>query len=193
MAKARWSPKDFKDNGLIEVNGTFVKASTQVAKKVDKIDPYKLADSIGRWLYGADLLPGMSKGLLSLGVTNKKIKNATKSVVDGISFDSALERYMYDLLKGANIHFEFQKTFILQDKFRYREENIRSITKIVDFWLPSRLIIIDTKGFSNDVSPIKHKMLKLALKRDYNMEPEIIMPSNKTECQAVLNRLLYEK
>lgn len=33
----RWSPDDMKNKGLIEVNGQFVKASSQVAKKVEKL------------------------------------------------------------------------------------------------------------------------------------------------------------
>lgn len=124
---------------------------------------------------------------------NKKIKGAVKSVVNGIAFDSNLEKYMHGLLQGAGIDFEFQKVFILQNKFRYRIENIRAIKKIVDFYLPVHNVIIDTKGFSNDISPMKHKMLKSVLKYLYDMQPEIFMPKNKAECDLLLNKLLYDK
>jgi hypothetical protein len=173
-----WSIEDMKKKGLVQnANGDFVPVKSLVAKKVEKL-PY--------------LSPKEFNDKLALPIGNKKIRNATKSVENGISFDSNLERTMYNMLTAAKIEFQFQATFILQEKFRYRDENIRAIVKIVDFWLPTRNIIIDTKGFSNDVSPMKHKMLKMALKERYAMEPEIIMPANKKDCDNVLNRLLYQ-
>lgn len=124
------------------------------------------------------------------GVTpNAKIKNATKLVVDGVKFDSRLEYYMYTLLQGAGIEFDYQKTFVLQPKFRYRTENVRAICKIVDFHLESRNIICETKGFSNDVSPIKHKMLKFALLKEYGISPDVVMVKNKKECDEFIEKL----
>jgi len=120
---------------------------------------------------------------------NAKIKNATKLVVDGVKFDSRLEYYMYTLLKEAGIEFEFQKTFILQPKFRYRTENVRAICKIVDFHLESRNIILETKGFANDVSPIKHKMLKFALLNEYGISPNVVMVKNKQECVEFIENI----
>lgn len=177
MSKARWSPKDFKDNGLIEVNGLWVKASTQIAKgRVDK-------------------LPLMNNNVnfvtsIEEPKANRKIKNATKSVVDGISFDSNLEKYMYDLLKGAGITFEFQVEYTLQEKFRYNGEAVRAMTLTIDFLLPTRNMIIDCKGYSNDVSPVKYKLLKYILYKGGNA-PKIVMPKNKRECDDLLNNLLY--
>lgn len=168
----RWPLKAFQDKNLIKVKGVFIDASTQVAKgKVVKLP-----------LIGSDEKPK----------PNAKIKNATKSVVDGIAFDSNLEKHMYDLLKGAGVAFEFQKVFVLQDKFKYGTENVRAITKIVDFYLSTRNMVIDTKGYNNDVSPLKHKMLKWALKTNYGIEPKIEMPSTKKECELLLNRLLFQ-
>ena len=123
--------------------------------------------------------------------SNRKVKNAVKSVVDGVSFDSRLEKTMYDLLAGAGIKFEFQKVFVLQDSFRYRGEAIRAIKCIVDFYLPDRDLIIDTKGYANDVSPIKYKMLKRFLV-DRGLSYNIIMPKNKRECKLTLNKLLFK-
>jgi hypothetical protein len=227
--------EDMKKMGLIEVNGIYVKASSQVAKgKVEKlpnlidraIQPDKIIiDKSGpafnnKLLQGRineinaqeafDALSGKTKeivlphvaikefikqGFENINATgNKKVRNATKSTNDaGIKFDSTLERYMYDLLTASKIHFEFQKSFELQAKFYYNGEVVRAISKIVDFYLPTRNIIIDTKGFSNDVSPLKHKMLKSVLKHLHDMQPEIIMPKNKKECDLLLNKLLYQK
>ncbi|MCW3111330.1 MAG: Phage-related protein [Segetibacter sp.] len=185
-----WSMNDLKKKKLIEVNGQYVPASSQVAKgNVEKLPTLMERAQI----YQNQITETNLKIAIAINKApaNKKIKNATKSVIDGVKFDSNLERFMYELLKTAEIEFEFQKVFLLQDKFKYRTENIRSITKVCDFWLPTRSVIIDTKGYENDVSPMKHKMLKMALKRDYNIEPEIMMPKNKQECYLVLNKLLY--
>lgn len=210
----RWSPEDLKKAGLIEVNGVLVKASSQVAKgPIDKIHlppDYLTVKQIGfKRPDGSFETPGQALVKAEIAraanpnkpyvhweqekkpATNKKIRNAKKSIIDGVQFDSDLEAYMYRLLTGAKINFEFQKTFTLQEKFRYRDENIRAIVKIVDFYLPTRNMIIETKGYASDVSPIKHKMLKKALKLNYLIEPEVIMPKNKRECDLLLNKLLY--
>lgn len=122
---------------------------------------------------------------------NVKIKNATKTVIDGISFDSRLEAHLYGLLKGAGIAFEFQKVYWLMENFKYRGETIRGIKIIMDFWLPTRNILIDSKGWQTYDGKLKHKMLKQHLKTVENNEPEILMPSTKKECDLLLNKLLY--
>ena len=161
----RWSSDDFKNAGLIEVPGRgFIKSDRLVAQPDNK------------------------------PVGNKKIRNATKSEVDGVKFDSQLERYMYEILKGAGVHFDFQVEYVLQEKFRYGTDAIRAITLTVDFVLTGKNMIIDTKGFMNDRAPMKIKMLKRHL---LNTQPDnlptIELPSNKKECDELLNRLLYEK
>jgi hypothetical protein len=178
----RWTPHDLKRLNLVEKDGQYVKVSSLVSKKVKKLLPL-ITD-----FQQSDIVR-----IENRETGNKKVRNATKSVVNGVKFDSNLEKYMHYLLTGAQIDFEFQKVFILQPKFKYHTENVRAISKIVDFYLESRSVIIDTKGFSNDVSPMKHKMLKFALMNDYGIQPEIFMPSTKQECQLLLNRLLYDK
>lgn len=201
----KWPITAFQAKDLIEVDGTFVKASSQVIKgKVDKLPNLieramqpQVGDKFGN--NKSTTVTAVTKGVnggitltMSPPTGNKKIKNATRSTNDaGISFDSNLERYMYGLLIASKIDFEFQKTFELQGKFKYRDEAIRGISKVVDFYLPTRNIIIDTKGYENDISPMKHKMLKSVLKHLHDMQPEIIMPRNKKECDTLLNKLLY--
>lgn len=121
---------------------------------------------------------------------NKKIRNAVKTVVDGQRFDSQLEAYMYGCLKNSRITFETQKEFVLIEKFQYRGKWVRPMVKIVDFWLPDFNIVLDTKGFASDVYKVKEKLLKLVLKRDYGIEPKILTPSNRKECDAVVLGLL---
>jgi hypothetical protein len=123
---------------------------------------------------------------------NKKVKNATKSVVDGVAFDSLLERTMYDLLRAANINFEFQKVIVVQPKFRYGGKVIRDIKCVVDFWLPDYNTIVDSKGWSTDISKLKYKLLKHFF-FSKNQQPEIYMPGTKPECICLINKLLYTK
>lgn len=97
---------------------------------------------------------------------NKKIE------IQGVKFDSKLELYCYNILKERNIKFDFQKTIILVDKFRFGGKGIREITMIVDFvvYIGDRVVYIDTKGFPTEVSKIKYKLLRNKLKEDKNNE-----------------------
>ena len=174
-----WDIKDLQKKGLVSnAKGDFVPVKSLVDKgKVDKLPT--MLDLVGN-----------IKNHNPIG--NKKIKNANKSVVDGVKFDSNLERYMYDLLTGAQIAFEFQKKYILQEKFRYNDEAVRPITLTIDFYLPTRNMLIDTKGIQTHEGAIKHKMLKNLLKHIHDEQPRFELPSTKTECDLLLNRLLYE-
>lgn len=202
----RWTPEQLKQKGLVQnEKGDYVPVKSLVNhKKIEKLPNLidraiggipnvtpEQAEIIAKQLKESQERIAKTYNLVKAG--NQKVKNATKIEVDGVKFDSKLEKYMYDLLKGAQIDFEFQKVFVLQPKFKYRTENVRAISKVVDFYLESRSIIIDTKGFSNDVSPMKHKMLKFALMNDYVIQPDIIMPKDKQECNLLINRILYDK
>lgn len=162
---------DWAKQGMVLTGNNLVKSEKLLDKNPKKI---------------GNLLPG-----------NAKVKNTTKVQADGLVFDSKLEYFMYGLLKGAGIEFEFQKVYLLQERFRYGSEAIRAITSRVDFYLPGRNMIIDTKGYANDVAPLKYKMLKALLvnhfENDYiEVLPKIEMPKNKKECQLLLNRLLFD-
>lgn len=174
MAKnTRWPLKAFQDKGLIERNGVFVPISRVTSfGPVKKIEP--------------------SLATFEKPSENKKILNATKSIIDGIKFDSLLEAYLYGLLKSADIYFEFQKEYILQDKFKYRNESIRKISLTVDFFLPIEGIIADSKGLQTQQGAIRWKLLKSVLKHLNGEEPEIVMLKNKKECECFVNRLLYQ-
>lgn len=196
MSRVQYTIDQLKKLGLVEHNGVYVPVNSLVAKsKVEKLPSY-LERSDGA-IYNPNSRINR-QDYSSIQVTqpkaNAKVKNATKSIVDGIKFDSKLEKYLYDLLKGAQIDFEFQKVYILQDKFRYGSEAVRAITLTVDFLIPSKNMICDTKGWSNDVSPLKYKMLKNLLwaeKNGLNL-PRIEMPRNKSECDLLLNKILYD-
>ena len=74
---------------------------------------------------------------------NKKVKNATVNVYEGIRFRSKLETYTYTKLKQAgiqNIEYE-QNRYELLPKFQYNEENVRAMTYTPDFVINGNIII----------------------------------------------------
>lgn len=124
---------------------------------------------------------------------NKKVKNATKTVVEGISYDSRLEAYMAGLLAQMKIPFQTKTRIVLQAGFRYNGAAIREIAIVPDFiiQLPNKYIVADTKGFQGDKSKLQHKLLKRWLV-DNHPNSEVYLPSNKQECQKVVNIILKE-
>lgn len=185
-----YTPEQLKKLGLVEKDGSgvYVPIKSLVAEKVIKIKlppDYMSIKNVG--ILKSD---GTSEPVIK---PNAKIKNATKVTNEqGIKFDSYVERYMYDLLTGAGIHFEFQKTYWLMQNFKYRGETVRGIKIIMDFWLPTRNIFIDTKGWQTYDGKLKHKMLKSYLTHIEDNQPEILMPATKKDCDLLLNQLLYK-
>lgn len=117
---------------------------------------------------------------------NRRVRNATKVVIGEIKFDSKLESYMYGLLEDYGIDFEFQRIFELQSKFRYQGDAIRAITWKADFWVPALNMVIDAKGYPNDIFPLKLKMFKHAIHLGkYNVD-HIRLPSTKKECFSLI-------
>lgn len=120
---------------------------------------------------------------------NKKVRNAQKVEVHGIKFDSKLELHMWEELTRYGIQFEFQKKYVLQEKFKYLGESIREMTLTVDFWVPELNVIVDSKGWASETAPLKYKLLKWKLNFDLDQPvgrpPKIYMPKNKKECSAL--------
>lgn len=112
-----------------------------------------------------------------------------KKVIDGVKFDSQLEAYCYNMLKILNVDFEFQKTIILIEKFRFEGKAIRETTAIVDFVIKNNneTIYLDTKGFATEVSKIKYKMLKFKLKDQENNR--VVWLHSKKEVTDFINNL----
>lgn len=191
MAKARVTPEQMKQMGLIEVNGIFVKASSQVDP-----NPVKIPNMLERALQQKEMSNvNFVTSAEDPKSENKKIKNAKKvTLPNGVVCDSRLEAYAYTQLQEAGIEFEFQKVFTIQPKFRYGTEAVRAIKSIVDFYIKSHNAIVDAKGFSNDVSPVKYKVLKYRLYKYYKqhnlgMPPTIYMPRNKTQINELILKL----
>lgn len=121
---------------------------------------------------------------------NKKIRNAQKCELDGIKFDSRLEMRAYSAFKMHNIAFDLKPYFILQEGFRYENAAIRPITLTFDFFLTTHKMLVDTKGYPNDVFPLKLKMLKRYL-LDKGVEPRIRIIKNVKELDAFCYSLTH--
>lgn len=111
---------------------------------------------------------------------NKKIKNARKNLSDGIKFKSFLEGVVYNALKEACFKPEYEKhKFILwkgikpahgifydRDKktglLKQNTKKLLDMTYTPDFTFNYKGIdvIIEVKGFENDVFPIKKKLFR---------------------------------
>ena len=81
---------------------------------------------------------------------NKKVRNATENVYDGITFKSKLETYVYKQLKAHNLKAEYEPIkFELIPSFVFCGEKIRAMTYTPDF--VGDYFIIEAKGKPNDV------------------------------------------
>ena len=110
---------------------------------------------------------------------NKKIKNASPLVFEGISFKSKLEKTIYQILReqGFPVEYEPRKFTLWQgikpsvpfydkDKatrmLKLNSKKLVDITYTPDFVFSHKgyLVIIEAKGLENDVFPIKKKMFR---------------------------------
>lgn len=109
---------------------------------------------------------------------NKKIKNANPKEYDGIKFKSILEVSIYKTLveKGIVVNYEGM-TFEVSPKviptipfynrtpkqgFHQIKGSIKAITYTPDFTFTRNnlLVIIEAKGFENDVFPVKRNLFR---------------------------------
>lgn len=121
---------------------------------------------------------------------NKKVKNATKIVADGIKWDSKLEYYLYGLLKQHGFTPVIKTKYILQKSFRFQGKLIREITWSPDFILNDIKVIVDAKGYSNETFPLKFKLFLYKL-ADWNMsEYQMFFPKSQTECREIITKLI---
>ena len=109
---------------------------------------------------------------------NSKIKNASPTSLDGIVFKSQLEKATYKLLKECGFDPKYEMvTFTLFEGFKpwllffsrnkekylcVENKAILPITYTPDFTMAYKdlYIVIEVKGFANDVFPYKFKMFR---------------------------------
>jgi len=86
--------------------------------------------------------------------TNKKVKNATPIICDGIEFKSKLEAYCYRNLAKHGIPAKYESvTFTIIEPFEYNGQKIRHMTFKPDF--VGSNFVIECKGFMNDAFPLR--------------------------------------
>lgn len=148
-----------------------------------------------------------------MGLSNKKIKNATHKIYKGIKFKSKLECSCYQMLEQSNLSFEYESERIIlmpgfyPDKivvyvpnkktksFNMNTYKIKDITYTPDFIIKkdNYIIYMDVKGMPNDTYPIKKKLFINYLKNLSDSINYIFMePHNKKqilECIEIIKKL----
>ena len=93
---------------------------------------------------------------------NKKVKNATPTIYNGIKYRSKLEVSFAKFFEKEKIKAEYEPfKLTLLPSFRYNGEAIRAITYTPDFIIDycGKKYIIEVKGFPNDAYKIKKKYI----------------------------------
>jgi len=133
---------------------------------------------------------------------------AKKVTYDGIKFASGLERYMYQALKKNKIKatyegatFEIVEEFIFNNssyertangKGEFKERGNKKILPIKytpDFVCPDYSFIIECKGRANESFPLRWKLFKKYVVKNY---PKTILfkPQNQKECDQTVQLIL---
>jgi len=143
-------------------------------------------------------------------IVRKKGPVQSKKVVhDGITFASGLEKYMYIVLKEANIKFSYElRSFELLPSFVFTQDcyerqsnskgeyknrgnkKLLGIKYTPDF--EGEEFIIETKGRANDSFPMRYKLFKNLIA---NTEPNIKLykPQNRKECDRTVALILEHR
>ena len=135
--------------------------------------------------------------------------NSKKITVDGITFASGLERYMYQALKDAKIKAQYEgKTFVVMEGFEFPNISIercangkgefknRGEKKILPIKYTPDFIgddfIIECKGRANESFPLRWKMFKKTVKTEH---PAVIIykPQNQKECDKTVELILSSR
>lgn len=146
---------------------------------------------------------------------NKKVRNARKTVVDGIKFKSGIEALCYQKLVDNGFFPEYEnKRFTLFEGFKLRnnlhvfaprslkrsrahelmEEYTKSILPITytpDFYLNvnGKNVFIEVKGKPNDVYPLKRKMYLCAMNEGTD-EAYFFEPHNEAQINQLIEILV---
>jgi len=132
--------------------------------------------------------------------------NSKKITVDGITFASGLEKYMYQALKDADIRAQYEgKTFVVSEGFDFPNISIercangrgefkdRGNKKILPIKYTPDFIgdgfIIECKGRANESFPIRWKLFKKVVSSEH---PHVIIykPQNQKECDQTVKSIL---
>ena len=134
---------------------------------------------------------------------------AKKVTYDGIKFASGLEKYMYIALKQAKIKSKYEgETFVLLNGFHFDNEVYerqangkgdyvnRGCKRILPIKYTPDFIgqdfIIETKGRANDSFPMRWKLFKQLVVRQF---PGVTLykPRNQKECDTTVELILQKQ
>ena len=134
---------------------------------------------------------------------------AKKVSYDGINFASGLEKYMYIALKKNKIKAKYEgETFVLLNGFHFENEvyerqangkgdyKNRGCKRILPIKYTPDFIgenfIIETKGRANESFPMRWKLFKQLIVRQF---PNITLykPQNQKECDATIELILLKQ
>lgn len=103
-------------------------------------------------------------------MVNRKVINATPTIVDNVKYRSKLEARCAQILKENNILFEYEPFKIEYiPKFEYKGTKYRAAYYTPDFVIDNKYIL-EIKGFSTEVYKYKKKLVLLTLLRDNNYD-----------------------
>ena len=132
----------------------------------------------------------------------RKVVNAKKKVVDGITFASTLESKMYVMLRDAGIKFQYEgKSYVTFEPFELEEQCFERATKRSKAMIDRRKVskvsytpdfigmdeewFIEVKGRANESFPIRWKLFKAMISK-WKKKPLIFKPTNDTDCEQVI-------
>lgn len=123
----------------------------------------------------------------------KKNVQSVKSTLDGLNFDSNLEKFCYTELKKAGLHNKLLyegKTFIIVDGFEYKGKKYQNIKVTPDFVDEEGKVIIECKGYmrQNSTFPMRWKLMKKYF-ADNNLDYDIHIVFNQTEIKEAINQI----
>ena len=133
--------------------------------------------------------------------------NSKKITIDGITFASGLEKYMYQALKDAKIKTQYEgKTFVVAEGFNFPNTSIercgngkgefkdRGNKKILPIKYTPDFIgdgfIIECKGRANESFPLRWKLFKKVVSSEH---PHVIIykPQNQKECDDTIKSIQH--
>lgn len=125
------------------------------------------------------------------GSTNKKVKNARITIIDGIKFRSNLEAFTYKALKESGLKFEYEPySFVLIPQFNFNGEKVRSASYKPDFvgddW------IIEVKGFETDAFKIRWKLFKWKLVQE-DLNYRLFLPKNQKQVLKAIEQIVKKE
>lgn len=89
---------------------------------------------------------------------NKKIKNATRVTIDGVTYRSKLEAKVAELFKEAGIDCQYeQERWVIMPTLLYNNVKYRAVTYTPDF--TGKDFIMEVKGYPNDSWKLKKKVI----------------------------------